>query len=289
MSLHRSAAPHTGPDPNTGRAAGSAQDTARQAADSRPMNWAARAGLAARGAVYLLIGVLALIMAAGSGSGTSAAADQKGALSATADHPYGVVLVWLIAVGLFGYALWRLSEAAFGVTGEPAGAGPRLKSLARGITYLALAGTAVSVLRGSRGSSAGQQQDLTAKLMAHSGGRLLVGLIGVAVIAVAAGLAVEGWKLKFLRHFAGLPQHLHGVVRVLGRVGTLARAVVFALVGLLFLKAAWTFDPAQATGIDGALRTLLRQPFGQALTGLAAIGLIAFGVYGLFESRYRRV
>lgn len=286
-SAHRSSSVRRGSAGSAaGRVAGNAGDAARQAAGSRPMNWAARAGLAARGAVYLLIGLLALAMATGSGR---SAADQKGALSAAAAHPYGLVLVGLIAVGLFGYALWRLSEAAFGVTGERRGAGPRLRSAVRGVTYLVLTATALSVLQGSRGSTAGQQQDLTARVMAHSGGRWLVALVGLVVIGVAAGLAVEGWRVRFLRYFTGLPRHLYGVVRTLGRVGTIARAVVFALVGLLFLKAAWTFDPRQATGIDGALRVLLRQPFGTALVALAAVGLVAFGSYGLAEARYRRV
>jgi hypothetical protein len=252
------------------------------------MNWAARAGLTARGAVYLLIGVLALLLAGGSG-GSGGAADQKGALSALAQHSYGTALVLLVAIGLAGYALWRLSEAAFGVTGEPPGAGPRLKSAARGVTYLILTATAVSVMNGSRGSTAGQQQDATAKLLGAPGGRALVAVVGLVVIGVAVMLAIEGWKAKFLKHFAGIPQGLYHIVRTLGRVGTIARAVVFALVGLLFLKAAWTFDPQQATGIDGALHVLLRQPFGQVLTGLAALGLLAFGVFGLAEARYRRV
>ena len=273
----------------TGRAAGTAQDAARGVAESRPMNWAARAGLTARGAVYLLIGVLALLLAAGSGGSGGAAADQKGALSALAQHSYGTALVLLVAIGLAGYALWRLSEAAFGVTGEPPGAGPRLKSAARGVTYLILTATAVSVMNGSRGSTAGQQQDATAKLLGAPGGRVLVAVVGLVVVGVAIMLAIEGWKAKFLKHFAGIPHGLYDVVRTLGRVGTIARAVVFALVGLLFLKAAWTFDPQQATGIDGALHVLLRQPFGQVLTGLAAVGLLAFGVFGLAEARYRRV
>ena len=272
-----------------GRAADTAQDAARNVAESRPMNWAARAGLAARAVVYLLIGVLALLLAGGSGGSGGSAADQKGALSAVASHSYGTALVLLVAIGLAGYALWRLSEAAFGVTGEPPGAGPRLKSAARGVTYLVLTGTAISVLQGSRGSTAGQQQDVTAKLLGAPGGRALVALVGLVVVGVAVGLAMQGWRATFLRYFAGVPHGLYGAVRILGRVGTIARAVVFALIGLLFLKAAWTFDPQQATGIDGALHVLLRQPFGQVLAGLAAVGLIAFGVFGLAEARYRRV
>ena len=156
-------------------------ETARDIAESRPMKWAARAGLSARGFIYLVMGVLALMLALGS----QKAVDQRGALTQMASQPFGKILVLLLAIGFAAYALWRFSEAAFGVTGEGRKAGPRLQSLVRGIAYAILTFTAVSVLLGAGKSQSAQQQGLTARIMAHSGGRIAVGVIGAIIVLVS--------------------------------------------------------------------------------------------------------
>ena len=271
----------------TGRGVGS--DVGRAAAGvagSEPIGWAARAGLTARGTVWIVIGVLGVLLAQGARSGS---ADQKGALQELLSKPYGNVLVILMAVGFAGYALWRLSEAAVGATGEGRKTGPRVQSLVRGIAYLVLAGTAVSALQGNRSSQSSQQESLTASVMGHAGGRWLVALVGLVIIAVGVTLVVEGWKLKFMRYFRAVPAQVRRLVVHLGRIGTMARGAVFALIGVLLVSAAWTFDPKKAGGVDGALRTLLRQPYGTALALAASVALVAFGIYGLAEARYRRV
>lgn len=261
----------------------------QDAADSEPVGWLARAGLAARGLVYLLIGVLAFLLARGA-SGKHA--DQKGALAEVLSHAYGGALVAVLAFGFFGYAMWRLSEAAVGVTGEASKgreAPARLKSAARGLAYLVLTFTAISALRGSSQTQASQQASLTARSMTFTGGRILVGLIGLVVIAAGASMVVEGVRLTFMKYFRAVPPQVRDLVVHLGRIGTIGRGVVFALIGGLLVSSAWTLDPHQAGGMDAAVRTLLEQPFGQALGIAAALALIAFGLYGLAESRYRRV
>jgi hypothetical protein len=264
-----------------------AKSTARRAADARPMGWAARLGLVARGLVYLLVGLLAWSVA----RGANHELDQKGALAQVLDHPYGRVLVVLIAIGLYGYALWRLSEAAFGVTGEPPGAGPRIASLVRGIVYLALAVTATSLLRGSNTSQASQQQEITARIMHHTGGRWLIGIVGIAIALTGLYLAWQGLRLKFMRYFPEGPTSpsARKVIRVLGAIGNVARGLVFTLVGFLVLMAAVRYEPQKARGLDGALKTLRDQPYGPYLLGAVALGLVAFGLYGLAEAKYRRV
>lgn len=275
-------------------AAGTAQGAAREVvstvragAESRPLGWAARLGLTARGVVYLLMGLLAVLVA----RGTPAEVDQKGALTQVVAHPYGELVVAVLAVGFAGYALWRLSEAAFGVSGEGRRVGPRVQSLVRGLVYVGLAVSAVALLRGSRTSQASQQQGLTARAMEQPGGRWLVAAVGVVVLGVGVVLVVEGVRLRFMRYFpaGALSAGVRHVVRVLGAVGTVARGAVFALTGALVVAAAWTFDPAKASGLDGALKTLRDQPFGPLLLTAAGAGLVAFGLYGLAEARYRRV
>lgn len=267
--------------------AGQVKAAAASAADSRSMDWAARVGLTSRAVVYLLIGLLALLVA----RGQRGEVDQKGALAQVAAKPFGGWVVGLLAVGFAAYALWRLSEAGFGVAGEGRKVGPRVQSLARGLIYLFLAFTAVSLLRGSGQGQSAQQQGYAAQTMAHPGGRWLVALVGVIVVVVGVAMVIEGIKLKFMRYFPAnvLPANTRTLVHNLGRVGTVARGLVFALTGALVVSAAWTYNPGKAAGLDGALKTLRNQPFGPWLLALAALGLIAFGVYGLAEARYRRV
>jgi hypothetical protein len=104
----------------------------RRASNSTPFQLLARAGIAARGVTYLLIGYLAVRVAFGKGG----QADRQGALQTVAKTTGGTVILWLLAIGFAGMALWRFSEALFGQAG-PDGhkATKRLASLARGVFY----------------------------------------------------------------------------------------------------------------------------------------------------------
>src|SRR6478736_10421312 len=150
-----------------------ASGTARRASDSPAARALARAGLTARGVLYILIGLVAILVAFGQ---PSQEADQQGALQLLAGQPYGLVALWLLGIGFAGYALWRLSEAAFGVTGEPPGAGPRLKSLARAVIYAGLSYLTFTVISGTDRSQRQRQQDVTGTVMQHPAGRWLVGI-----------------------------------------------------------------------------------------------------------------
>ena len=266
-----------------------ASTTARRASDSPAARALARAGLAARGVLYILIGWVAILVAFGQTSSNQA--NQAGALHLLAKQPFGLVLLWLLGIGFAGYALWRLSEAAFGVTGEGNGAGPRLKSLVRGVVYAFFAYLTFQIIAGTAGNSAKKQQDLTARVMHHTGGQVLIGIVGVVIVIVGVALVIEGLRRKFLKHLqtSQMSPQTRRVVERLGTIGTAARGVVFALAGVLVIDAAITYKPAKAGGIDKALLTLRDQPFGQVLLILAALGLIIFGIYGLCEARWRKV
>jgi hypothetical protein len=248
----------------------------------------ARAGLTARGVIYILVGWVAVLVALGR---SSHEADQQGALHLLAGKSYGLVSLWLLAIGFAAYALWRLSEAAFGVTGDRPGAGPRLKSLARAAIYAGLSYLTFTVIAGTDRSQSRQQQDITATAMRHPDGRLLVGVVGLAIVACGIILVVEGARKKFMKYLqtARMSARARRVVKVLGMIGTIARGVVFALVGVLVIVAAVTHKASESGGIDKALLTLRDQPFGEFLMALAALGLVVFGVYGLCEARWRKV
>jgi Domain of Unknown Function (DUF1206) len=261
---------------------------ARLASDSPAAHLLARAGLTARGVIYILVGWVAILVALGH---SSHEADQQGALQMLAGKPYGLVSLWLLGIGLAAYALWRLSEAAFGVTGEPPGAGPRLKSLGRAVIYAGFAYLTFAVISGSRRSQTRQQQDLTASAMHHPAGRWLVGIVGLMVVIIGLALVGQGAHRKFMKYLqtSQMSPKTRRAVEYLGVIGTIARGLVFALAGALVIDAAITHKASESGGIDKALLTLRDQPLGEFLMLLAALGLAVFGIYGLCEARWRRV
>ena len=273
------------------RARHTARSTGRDAASSRWLQWLARGGLVARGVMYLLIGVLAVQIAFGS-SGKQA--DTSGALRAVAAHPGGIVVLWLLAVGFAGLAIWRFAEVAYGQAG-PDGrkAGARLGSLWRAVLYAFICGSVVSFNLGTGGKTSGntQSKDATATLMAHSGGRWLVALIGIGIGIAGVALAVYGIRGKFLKHLrmAQMSRGTTKVVKILGVVGYVARGVVFCVAGGFLTDAAVSFNSQKAQGIDGSLLKLATTPLGPGLLIAVALGLMVFGIYSCCEARWRQV
>lgn len=273
-------------------ASGRAKGAGRQAARSSWLGWAARLGFVARGLIYVLIGLIALQIALGRGG----QADQGGALQQIASRSYGAVVLWVLVVGLAGLALWRFGEAAFGAIG-PDGhkASERIKSLVRGVVYAFLFVTALRFVLGTAsGSSANsnrQSENVTAQVMGYTGGRLLVGVVGVVVVVVGAVLARESWRREFLQrmNLAGTSAGTRSLVERLGVFGGVARGAVFVLVGVFLVIAAARYEPSRAEGLDGTLRAFAQTPVGPILLVLVAAGLIAFGVFSMCEARWRRV
>lgn len=260
----------------------------RRAAKSSTFGWVARAGLASRAAIYLLLGVLAVAVALGRSNSET---DQRGAMQDLNGHPAGHVLLWVIAAGLAGYALWRFSEAAFGVVGDGDRVGPRIKSFVRGCIYAFFSFSAFQIVMGHpTGSQATQQESLSARVMRHSGGRVAVGLVGAVVVVVGLALIIEGLARRFEKYMdvTSMTPATHKVVRVLGIIGTSARGAVFALAGVFVIQAALDYQPQKAAGLDGALRSLRDTPAGPWLLAVVAMGLVAFGLYGFAEARWRR-
>ena len=270
----------------TGRAAGAAG----RAGDSDALEHLARIGLIAYGVVHLLLAWLALQLAWGGGSGQSA--DQAGALATLAEQPLGRPLLWLLAVGLVALAAWQAAEVLRWRSRLSSSGDARkkavektVKAVAKAVLYAALAVLAVRTATGG-GGGGGQQQ--AAGVFGWPAGRWLVGLIGLVVIGVGLYLVNKGVSKKFLEEVdlrSASPQTTRLVTR-LGQAGFPAKGVALGVVGGLLVYAAVTFDPARATGLDGALRTILDAPFGKVLLTLVAIGIAAFGAYCFVRARY---
>jgi hypothetical protein len=275
------------------RTSGSAavRDVERQGEDvarAPQFEWLARAGLAARGAVYAVIGILALKLALGDGG---KATNQQGALKTIADRPFGKTLLVLVAIGLAGYAIWRLVRAALGHGPEQSDdTQDRIAGLASGIAYAILCVTAVKILIGASTGS-GTPKEATGGVLDWTGGPLLVGMAGVVLIGVAGYQAHKGLKKKFLENSKTeqMSEKVQRLFTALGVFGHVARAVVFALIGYGLIKAAIDYDPDKAVGLDGALLKLANASYGPWLLGVVAAGLIGFAAYSVADARYRRV
>lgn len=264
-----------------------AERAARQAQDSTAVAWLARLGLAARGVVWLVIGLLALSVLLGNDE----QADQQGALRAISDRPLGEPLLVLLVVGFLGYAAWQLLEAAVGHRAERRRWAARAESAGKAVVYAGLAVLTVRFLTGSRGSGGDQAPSLTADLMGHTGGRTLVGVVGVVVVALGLVMAVRGLTghhLEQLDRGRG-PQVLQRVAGPLGTAGLVGRGLVLALVGGFLLRAAVQFDPQEAKGLDAALQALAEQPYGKALLAAAVAGLLAYAAWAFVDARLRDV
>jgi len=249
----------------------------------------ARMGFAARGIVYGIIGLLAFGLAVGIGG---RATDQQGALRTVAHQPLGEVLVALLALGLAGYAVWRLTRAALGHGRAAQDSGwKRIGALCSGLAYAGLCAFAFELLLHSSSGGSTNPDEATAGVLGWPGGTWLVGLAGLVALGIAAGQAYIGVKQTFLQE-AEVERMTAPTRRWFGRLGTaghLARGVVFTLVGVFLVKAALDYDPKEAVGLDGALAKLAGSGHGPVLLGIVAAGLLAFAAFSLADARYHRI
>lgn len=267
-----------------------ARSTASRAADSKVLEKLARAGFIGYGVVHLLFAWIALQIAFG---GASSQGDQSGALQQLASQPLGTFLVIATGVGLLAMAIWQALEAAVGHRADQGRTRTleRLASAGRTIVYLYFAWTCYKVTKDAGASSADSQQQTSQQLMGSTGGRLLVGLAGVVLAAIGVGLVIYGVKKKFEKHLhlAQMSPKTRQLSRRLGMAGYGAKGVAYAIAGVLLLAAAVTYDAGKARGLDAALHTLAQQSYGTLLLSLVALGIAAFGVFCLIQSRYRKV
>jgi len=264
--------------------------TARRAARSKWLERLTRIGLVGYGVTHLIVGWIALQLAFGK---APAEGDQSGAFKTLAREPVGKWLLVLVAIGLVAMTVWQALDAAVGHVEEHGRSRTfeRIGSVGKAAFYAYLAYKAAAVLQGSRASAGDQQQQRTSTMLDSTGGRWLVGLIGLAVIAVGVGMIWYGVTKRFEKHLRDdrLTPRLRRPARALGVVGYSAKGTVYGTLGILVLVAALRYDPDKSRGLDQALRTLADQPAGDVVLVGVAIGIAAYGVFCLFQARYRKI
>lgn len=250
----------------------------------------ARSGMASRAVVYGALAAVVVQLAVGARPDD---ADQAGALTALGSQPAGIVVLWLLVIGVACYSLWRFTEVVAGPSGGDDTVAERVKAGLEGVAYIPIAVISASIALGDPASA--QQGDkyrtLSATVMQDwPAGRWLVGAVGVVVLAVGGYLASEGPRRSFRDDL-----QFHGnraaerLVVTLGVIGSTARGVVFALAGILVVAAAVTADPDKAGGVDAALRSVADESYGPALLLVVAAGLASYGAFALGEAKWRAV
>lgn len=268
-----------------------AGDKAEQVGDSKALEVLARVGLVAYGVVHLLLGWLALQIAWGLSGRESA--DTSGAMKTLADQPFGQVLLWLVAVGLAALALWQASAVIWGYRNLEGAKRVRkqVTSGAKAVIFAALGYSAGAAALGAGSSSAQSQQQATSGVLGWPGGRVIVIVAGLVIIGVGVAAIVKGVKKSFAEEIdtSPLSPTLRTAVARLGQMGYIAKGLALGVVGGLLSYATLTFDPQKAQGLDGAMQTILAQPFGRFLLTAVALGFAAFGLFAILQSRYRRM
>ncbi len=249
----------------------------------------ARAGYVAKGVVYATVGMLAGQAALGVGGKT---VGMGGALESVGSQSFGKVLLVLLALGLLGYAFWKLVQGVM----DPDGKGSDVGGLVRRAGYVGsalihagLAFSALEELFGREGHSTSIDQ-WTARVMSQPFGRWLVALAGLGVIGVGLYQLYAGLGARYRDDLRTHRMSDAGRWAMLsGRLGTAARAVVILVAGFFVLAAAYHADPDETRGLGGTLETLVRQPFGPYILGVVATGLLVYGAFMLVVARYRRI
>lgn len=234
-----------------------------------------RVGFAARGLLYLTVGLLVLQ--------TGRTEDLTGALEHVG-RGGGRILLMIVAAGTAAYGLWRLADAAFGMEhpgSDRKAAWKRGAAGVIGLIYLYLSYKAVRILTaGDTGSTSTQQQADT--VLDLPGGASVLG-VAALIMAIAGGTQlIKASKCSFLDNLderARAP-----AVKWAGRIGYAARGVIFLAVAFMIGRAALDEQSTEAGGMEQAL-DILSGPFLYAV----AAGLILFGAFSIVEAVYRRI
>jgi hypothetical protein len=266
------------------------RSTASRAANSKPLEYLARGGFICYGVIHLLVAWVALQVAFGNSRQET---DQSGALRKLASQPAGETLVILIVIGMVALAIWQAFAAIIGESGEQGkeAIAERVVSGVRAVVYLWIAWIGVKVVTGASSSQSKNSQKTTSSVMDSTGGRWLIGLVGVVIVGVGVGLCWYGLTKRFEKHLntAQMSPTVRKTTRRLGMVGYPAKGVAYGIAGGLVVAAAVTYDAKKASGLDGALKTLAGHGWGTWLLVFIALGFAAFGVFCFSQARYRQV
>lgn len=251
-----------------------------------------RFGYMAKGVVYGMIGILAALAAFGPGGETTG---TSGVLRSIAKMPFGELVLWIIGIGLIGYILWDFIKAFK----DPENEGTDAKGLIRrtaylisGIIYTNIAYGALKLASHTGNAGSGNsEKTISAKLLEQPYGVWIVGLVGTIIIGYGLYELFSGVKEKFMIRFKTYEMNdkERKIARISGKIGLVARGLILSMVGFFFIQTAYTHNPDESKGLGGALSEVAKQPYGQFLLAMVAIGLILYGIYQIIRGRYQHM
>jgi hypothetical protein len=255
-----------------------------------------RIGWVAKGVVYGIVGVLAFVVA-NDGGASGDEASPRGAIGKIAESSAGTAVLWVLAIGLVLYSLFRLLTAVLPGDRDAEARVTRVGYLVSALAYGFLAWTAVSFARSGGGQSEAARPDdarvsrLTGDLMGHTGGRFLVGVVGVGFLVVGGVFVYQAVTRRFERDLepGGVGPVRHEAIVRVGVVGFFARAATMALIGVFLLRAAIDYDAQEARGLDDVLRRTAGNGWGAALVAATGIGLVLYGVFAVLSAPRQRL
>jgi hypothetical protein len=248
----------------------------------------AKLGFAAIGVVYVLMGVLALLAAAGEQRG--ARADKEEAVQHLQQLPGGRILLGLISLGLLGYIIWRLVQALRDTENK----GTSLKGLSfrfwyicSGLFYSGLAIYAAKLaLHGHAEEGQDAPKTLAAKVLAWPGGDWLLIIAGLVTIFIGLyqGYRAFSGQLQSDVNARRISSVEYRLVYRAAQVGVTARGIVVGIIGYFFVQAGQQ-SRAGAVGSTDEAFDFLAAMGAPALAAVAG-GLILYGLYSLVQARY---
>lgn len=237
----------------------------------------------------MVVGFLATKAAMGMSGGRTT--DSRGAVQTIAATAPGRIALVVVIVGLFGYAAWRLVSAVRDAErrgDEPTSISLRIGEAFRGLIYGALGAWTLRFLLTQRTGEGEQAPGLVATALALPLGKWIVVAAGISIVGYALYQVYRALSGKFLNRlsFSGATLTVRTWTERLGRFGILARAVVFAVIGGLIVRAGWAWSPSAAGGVERSLDIIAREQSGWVFV-LVAAGLIAYGLFEIATARFR--
>jgi hypothetical protein len=274
-----------------GTPVGSATRAAQRVGNSDWVERLGRVGLLTKGISFGFVGILALLLALDAGG---AATDRNGALRILSKEWYGAFLLVALGLGFGAYALWRFAQAILNRDdegGDFEGWAKRAGCLVKGLFYGGLGLLAFSFVSGPRGESRDEPEH-TARVFDLPLGRWIVLALGVGLIGYGLWNGYRSITGKFRKNMKTgqmADEDVTPIVNVVGFLGHAARLVLFTLVGIFLVRAAWQFDASEAIGFDEALAKVAHQEHGDLWLAGTAAGLFSYGVFSVMQARYRRL
>lgn len=251
-----------------------------------------RLGYVVRGALYAVMGLLALGIAVGSTGGQTT--DLSGALVFLIGNPLGKLVLIVAVVGLTAYALWGFTRAIYDPLRRGSDAGgyaARLGFVTSAVSYAAIVFFALQILVGSGGAAGDSTQKTISSILTHPGGGPLTALIGLVAVVVGLGQFLEAYRATFKADLKGAEMSASERTTAirLGRFGMFSRGVIFLIIGWFLVQAGIHHDATQVQGFGGAFVFLLGQPFGRVVLGVIALGFVALGLHSFACARWIRL